>query len=777
MIPTQQKEAQVLVAGDADNSMRMELDLESADMLMMMLSKNLYADGIGSTIRELASNALDSHRRAGVNKPIVITLKPNKDSNYEFSVEDFGVGLDDDDVRDIIRKYGKSLAREEANALGLMGLGFKSPLAYTSSFYFIARKDGIERKYMMYEGEEGNAIDSLDCTLCSKPNGVKVIVPVREKDAQEFAEKIREQLAYFESVYFDVPAKPYSYYNSYYDAINNGFKILRENDFQMSELVKDSSMHLCLDNVYYPIDWGKLGIKRIEVPVGLRFGLSDGIFPVPSREAIRYTQEAKAAILNKIKRVAEWFVERYNKEVKNTDDIHEIFSYYENSNRSVHDVGGKTIRINELIPYSPVTVLIPKLKGVELLNLKNVYENKYWLLNEYRVKYRFRNGKLKTCKYDGETPSIDRSNYYSPDITYIFSDVIGGVKKEYLRMLWSGKKVDLVKRIKEYKLGRFVSKYSAEDNYIKIIGLRSYPKSEWRQRIKEYQYVQSLFLKNWIDLDSLQIPQTWLDARKRQRVGVMGISGDKPKKQRIQGEIPGKMACDLKRYMDGRNCKFVPDSFKLEEMHKKPYFLVYTDHDSYMKLDALYPLKHTCGIRFATFSPREIKNLERIRVHNLMTYETFMEGKNKVFKRVVTAYLIRELISENYDVFSRKELLKPLSASLVEKLTKLTAYKSNNYVDVETNKAMVELAEEYNLFDTTIYDTYLEVKEILSRFPWLQTLMDRMKSYSPEPEIIDVIRDMFKYHKFRLDPDNYNPPASSVPTEEPEEENENEENE
>jgi hypothetical protein len=41
------------------------LDLDSAQMLMQMLSKNLYSDGIGSTIRETASNALDSHRRAG----------------------------------------------------------------------------------------------------------------------------------------------------------------------------------------------------------------------------------------------------------------------------------------------------------------------------------------------------------------------------------------------------------------------------------------------------------------------------------------------------------------------------------------------------------------------------------------------------------------------------------------------------------------------------------------------------------------------------------------
>jgi len=100
----------------------MSLDLDSAQILMQMLSKNLYSDSIGSTIRECASNALDSHRRAGVDKPIIVSFKSNASNNYEFSVEDFGIGLDADDVKNIISKYGKSTKRNSANELGMMGL-------------------------------------------------------------------------------------------------------------------------------------------------------------------------------------------------------------------------------------------------------------------------------------------------------------------------------------------------------------------------------------------------------------------------------------------------------------------------------------------------------------------------------------------------------------------------------------------------------------------------------------------------------------------------------
>lgn len=121
MILEKQKEAMVHQEGETQESIGMSLDLESAQVLMQMLSKNLYSDAIGSTIRECASNALDSHRRAGVDKPIVVALGRNKESNYEFSVEDFGIGLDADDVKNIISKYGKSTKRNSATELGMMG--------------------------------------------------------------------------------------------------------------------------------------------------------------------------------------------------------------------------------------------------------------------------------------------------------------------------------------------------------------------------------------------------------------------------------------------------------------------------------------------------------------------------------------------------------------------------------------------------------------------------------------------------------------------------------
>lgn len=123
MIQTEQKNAIILEDGEeVQESIKMSLDLESATEIMQILSKNLYSDSVGSTVREASANSLDSMRRAGVtDRPIIVSLKPNG-GNYEFSVEDFGTGLSHEEVFNIISKYGASTKRQIVNELGYFGL-------------------------------------------------------------------------------------------------------------------------------------------------------------------------------------------------------------------------------------------------------------------------------------------------------------------------------------------------------------------------------------------------------------------------------------------------------------------------------------------------------------------------------------------------------------------------------------------------------------------------------------------------------------------------------
>lgn len=121
MILEQTKQAEVLSLGDND-SIEMSIDMSNMKLLMEMFSRNIYSDAIGSTVRETVSNALDSSRRAGTNEPVIVSLNSISTGEYEYSVEDFGLGLDDKEVQNTISKYMASTKRGDNLELGMYGI-------------------------------------------------------------------------------------------------------------------------------------------------------------------------------------------------------------------------------------------------------------------------------------------------------------------------------------------------------------------------------------------------------------------------------------------------------------------------------------------------------------------------------------------------------------------------------------------------------------------------------------------------------------------------------
>jgi hypothetical protein len=752
MILEKQTEATIHQDGESKDSIGMSLDLDSAQVLMQMLSKNLYSDSIGSTIRECASNALDSHRRAGQTKPIIVSFKAGDSNNYEFSVEDFGIGLDADDVKNIISKYGKSTKRDSNTELGMMGLGFKAPLAYSSSFYFVCRKDGHERKYMMYEGEDTNTIDLLYEKPTTEANGVKVIVPVQYYDRGEFRTKIKEQLAYFESVYFDCG-----------DLVDNNFSIFRNELFQFSELASESHLHLCLDNVYYPIDFQKLGIDVINFPVALRFSLTDGLFPTPNRESIRYTKEGKEIILKKITALADFFVNKYNESVQDTDDINILMDFYSNERRNVTILKAK-YDAGLLAKHATVKFNEPKLKGISVLNMRLIHRNREYILSEYDVKYRIDRGKWRECKSYWDV-DIHRYNQYNKvNNTYIYSERVSGHKKDYLKSIaptgWNEQTI-IVKKGKDFTLGtvRGATDYKT---YMDILGLRNIQKHLWRAAIKEFHSIIDMFKKDWKDLDALVVPQSFIDSKKKVRIKIGAVPGQR--RQKLKGEITGKEASTLERDVHGQNCKFVPTTYKLEKAHKFPCLHVYGSQADKDRLDHLYGAFKKCkrDIKFIIFSERELANLSKVEIHNWIKLDKFMEGINKPFKRIVTAHLVGKLKSKYKSVFGKMRHMEDISKDLYNKINTLDTYEqtyNSGYMSGDTEKiifgTLLEIAEKNNLFDGEIYPIYQEVKTILEKFPFIKSVFEVMSSYGPSESLEQVVIDLLKYNKHRVNLDCY----------------------
>ena len=758
MILEKQTESHILEEGTTQETVKMSLDLDSAQVLMQMLSKNLYSDSIGSTIRECASNALDSHRRAGCDKPIIVSFKRNSQADtYEFAVEDFGIGLDADDVRNIISKYGKSTKRDSNTELGMMGLGFKAPLAYSSSFYFVCRKDFMERKYMMYEGEDTNSIDLLYEKPTAEPNGVKVIVPVDYSDRYQFYNKIKEQLAYFDNVYFDV--EPMGSYN-----VPNDFTIYRAEHFQYSQIATNSDMHLCLDNVSYPIDWEKLGIERIRMKMALRFSLSDGLFPTPNREAIRYTKEAKETILKKIVTVGNVFMDKFNDAITTQSDIKAIMEFYSRNSKHIkswYKGTDEDICIDDLVKHSTTVVAQPKLDNIKLLNLERLaVKSKEYILAEYKFKYRFSNGKFQNSKnYHYEHLRISDLTGHGVGGVYIYDDSLPKGKQDYLRTLLPDNKTIYFVKKSPFKLRSKTGQTDYAKYYDSILGLSKWPRTQWRELIQEFQYVVGLYQKDFVDADAIDVPQSFKDAQKAKRMKVLTLPTKGPKKVRLKGEFSGKVGTRMSVDLSDQYCKFVPTTFKMEIIHQRTILNVYAKEVDKKKMDNAWSCFNKHAL-FVLVAQATYDNLQKADLHNWITIDKFMEGKNRPFKTIATEFLIRDLIETYSATFKRIETVKEISADLADKLQTLHQYHNSqyrSYADDDTRKAVIEHATANNLFDQPTYLVYKQVNEVFTKLPFLDAILDTMgysNSKHNSPMMVAIV-DLFKYHKHRVNLEHY----------------------
>ena len=738
MILEKQKQANVLQSGQLNESIGMSLDLDSAQVLMQMLSKNLYSDAIGSTIRECASNALDSHRRAKTDKPIVVKFGTNDQNNYEFSVEDFGIGLDADDVKNIISKYGKSTKRDSNDELGMMGLGFKAPLAYASSFYFTCRKDGIERKYMMYEGEDENTIDLLYTSPTTESNGVKIIIPVNWGDRWDFITKIKQQLAYFQNVYFDV------------NGIENDFLIYRGDSFQFSELVTDNKLHVCLDDVYYPLDFQKLGIKEICLSIGLTFTLSDGLFPTPNRESLRYTKEAKEAILSKIKEVANSMVDRYNKSIDvNNLNIVDAISHYKSQSRFIN-LAKSNLDITELITHATTHIVKPVIPEIPNLDLHEFIKSgkERYLLNEYNVRYRLDSkGRMTEVKKNHWGKEIKWDSSFKNTLLYI--EPIRGNKKSYIKYLREdADKTTFIQKTKSFKLGD--SNSTGYENYFQILDLKNKPKHLWRDLIKEFQWMVSQFIDNLPVVDDITIDQQWLDDKKA-LTKLKTKSTLQAKGPKVQGDVSCKIADELLRWVDGQNCKFVPSKLNVDNLNVN-YLYIFESHDNSHKLDELYNLSNCNNIVLLTVSNRELEGMKNLELENVMHHDEFMKGDNLKFKQIVTANKIKSVKINYSSSFSEYEVLREIHPQLHDDIHSSKLYQRshlpNNFGNSEIRvlKAMTEIADANNLYDSTIFGKCLFVEATLNNNFYIDEILSRI-FWKNQENFKKMIYQLMDYHK------------------------------
>jgi len=159
-------------------------------ILAFLLRDKIYTDKVLAVVREYYANALDEHRKNGVDRKITVGLTAN-----EFLVRDYAKGLSDEDVRTVFGMIGET--RKDDDDIGGLGIGSKAGYAYSDAFFVDSYFNGHKTTYQFFldqpevEGEPPSGkIAELSHGVSNEPSGICVRVPIRYDDVQRFADHI-----------------------------------------------------------------------------------------------------------------------------------------------------------------------------------------------------------------------------------------------------------------------------------------------------------------------------------------------------------------------------------------------------------------------------------------------------------------------------------------------------------------------------------------------------------------------------------------------------------
>jgi hypothetical protein len=424
---------------------------EVSAVTFQMFSSMIYQHKKAAFVRELVSNAVDSHIEAGIDTPIKVTL-PNYGNPY-FIVEDFGVGLDEEAFESIYTCYTKSTKRNSNLGIGGFGVGSKSPFAYTNSFQIRIRKNGVEVTFNAFQNENSEpAFAKLHERSTDEPNGVLVKVPVQQRDFQEIADLTAYYLSFFE-MKFDVQSD--GTFELEYKGIPED---LNERDYALRPLTSRgygyrsrSNVLIVMGGVPYDYDHNFNSLDSIDRQVlgsqqiFLKFGIGE-LKVALSRESLSLDENTAQTVTDRLSKIAATLIEHLQEEVDAQESViaatkfvwQKYGSYGFAFNKFTYK--GKKLRPNRTLPklksvglfrgYNNRASAIGKLSLKEIINegarLSFVYQ-----ADEKHTKAIQKYGKMVARENYKSLVFYYRDGVLSPHMVERFKSLFSGLNVEF----------------------------------------------------------------------------------------------------------------------------------------------------------------------------------------------------------------------------------------------------------------------------------------------------------------------------------------------------------
>ena len=192
-----QEKRDVSVCGDFKTS---GFKINASAKAFEILSSNIYTNKVRAVIREYSCNAYDAHVAAGnQDRQFDVNLPTSLDST--FSVRDYGIGLSEDQVRDIFTTYFQSTKTNSNDFIGALGLGSKSAFSLVDSFTVTSFFGGEKSVYSCYKDEHGEPqVALLGQSNTDEDNGVEISMSIPTDRINEFADEAVVVFSSFDKV-------------------------------------------------------------------------------------------------------------------------------------------------------------------------------------------------------------------------------------------------------------------------------------------------------------------------------------------------------------------------------------------------------------------------------------------------------------------------------------------------------------------------------------------------------------------------------------------------
>jgi hypothetical protein len=306
---------------------------------IQMFFKDIYKDPILACVRELACNAFDAHVLAKNPKtPFNVHIPTNLEPWFE--IRDFGVGLSKEQMETLYSTFFESSKQGSNDFIGGLGIGSKSPLAYTDMFTATSFYEGVSYQFIVSKNELGvPTLNFVGEFPTKEPNGLSVNVPIKQNygqangsDIESFRKCVIKVFTRFETkpvltgMTVEFPEIVYS--------SQKGDWGMRDN--QKSGLDSSLGLQAIMGNIAYPISIDSLRLEHAAMqkyagiiysnswrkedrPFDIKFGIGT-LSITPSREELQYDERTCKAITAAFDLILKEFLDEFKKTIEKAPD-------------------------------------------------------------------------------------------------------------------------------------------------------------------------------------------------------------------------------------------------------------------------------------------------------------------------------------------------------------------------------------------------------------------------------------------------------------------------